>query len=162
VLGSAVARVERVYRDGVEWSEVEPVLNVTYELLQHEERVSQEAVCEALGRPPGDERTMRALALLYEDELIGGFTVEQSPAPILITTTPKGLRQTSGWPREGGGVEQLALLLQLIDERIESEETPEEERGRLQRARAALADVAPRLIGEVLAAYTARMIPPSG
>jgi len=45
----------------MEWSEVEPVLDATYRFLADEEQTTQEAVCEAAGRAPGDERTIRAL-----------------------------------------------------------------------------------------------------
>jgi len=122
------------------WSEVEPVLQVTYGLLnQGGEQIRQEAVCESLGRPAGDERTISALALLYNDGYVDGISTEASPAPIFIRATGRGLRETSGWPREGGGAELVELLLRLFDERIESDETPEEEKGKLRRARVAFA-----------------------
>jgi hypothetical protein len=59
------------------------------------------------------------------------MTVNQNPAPVRIMATPKGLEETRGWPREGGGTDQLELLLRLLDEHIASEDTPEEERGKL-------------------------------
>jgi len=94
----------------MEWSEVEPVLDATYRLLADEEQTTQEAVCEAAGRAPGDERTIRALALLYSDGYIDGITVEESPAPIFISPTAKGLRKTSGWPSGAGeGERRLAV-----------------------------------------------------
>jgi hypothetical protein len=39
------------------------------------------------GQPVMNE--LCALALLHEDGLIGGFMSQQSPAPVLIQTTPK-------------------------------------------------------------------------
>ena len=118
----------------MQWSEVEPVLKVTYELLDAREEVGQADVCEALGRPNGDAVTIRALELLYNDDYIGGSTIDNSPAPVFIEATPKGLQRTSGWPAEGSSGE-VELLLRLLDERIDSEETTEEGKGKLRRAR---------------------------
>src|SRR5919106_6940953 len=107
----------------MDWEEAKPVLRATYELLDAGEDVTQDQVCEALGRPARDERTIRALALLYQDDYIGGFTVNQSPAPVRIQGTPKGLQEVRGWPREGGaGAEQVDLLMRLLDERIASDD----------------------------------------
>lgn len=140
------------------WSKVEPVLVATYRLLNAErEKVSQEAVCAELGRPPHDETTVRALALLYEDKFIGGFMVDQSPAPILITATPKGLQYTSGWPAEEGGSRQVELLLQLLDDRIKSDEVPEAEKGKLRQIRDGVGSASRDIVVSVLAAYVARM-----
>lgn len=118
---------------------------------------TREAVCQALDRPDGDERTIRALALLYEGSYIDGITVENSPAPIFIKPTEKGLRETSGWPKEGVGAEQIELLLRLLDERIEADDTPEEEKGKLQRARDAFAALSRDLAVGVLTAYVSRV-----
>lgn len=86
----------------MDWKEVRPILVATYQLLDGEEFVTQEAVCEAVGKPPRDERTIRALALLYESGYIDGHEVDNSPAPMLIRATEKGLREASNWPRDGG------------------------------------------------------------
>lgn len=142
----------------VEWSEVEPVLQATYQLLNDREEISQEEACAAVRRPPGDEKTIRALALLYEDGLIGGFTIEQSDAPISITATPKGLRQTSGWPTgDDRGAQQLEALLRVLDERIDSEETSDDDKGRLRRVRESVGDLGRDLAVGVLTAYVARI-----
>jgi hypothetical protein len=146
----------------MEWVQVEPVLQATYRLLNTsgEDSTTQDAVCNELGKPRGDDETIRALAQLAAAGYIGGMTIDNSPAPVFIEATEKGLRRASGWPSESdrGG----EILLGLLDERIANPVTTDDERGRLERARSALADVAPRLIGEVLAAYTARVIPPTG
>jgi hypothetical protein len=142
----------------MDWNEAKPVLKATYELLEAGEDVTQDEVCAAVGRPPQDERTVRALALLYEGGYIGGFTVNQSPAPVRIQGTPKGLQETSGWPREGGaGAEQIELLLRLLDERIASDETPEEEKGKLLRARDAFAALGRDVAVGVLTAYAGKV-----
>lgn len=140
----------------MDWCEVKPVLRATYDLLDDDERVSQEAVCQALGRPPEDPQTIRALARLYQGGYIDGMTVDQSPAPIFIIATPKGLQETRGWPREGGGADQVELLLRLLDERIASEETPEAERGKLRRVREGVASLGRDFAVDLLAAYVAR------
>jgi hypothetical protein len=146
----------------MDWSEVEPILQATYRLLNEEESTTPEAVCEALGRLAGDEGTIRALALLYEDGYIGGNTIEQSPAPIFIEATGQGLRQTSGWPREGGGAELVELLLRLLDERIADDETPEEEKGKLRRARDAFAGLGRDVAVGVLTALVSHTSGASG
>lgn len=144
----------------MDWNEVEPVLVATYRLLADQDQTTPEAVCQELERPARDEQTIRALALLYNDDYIDGITVDQSPAPIFIRPTGKGLRATSGWPGERGET-YVAALLEVLDQRIAAPETPELERGRLHRIRDAVSEAGPRFIGEVLAAYTAKIIPPA-
>lgn len=146
----------------MEWSKVEPVLKETYALLEDADEVGQDAVCNALGRPRQDTETVRALEQLFKAELIGGFMVDQTPAPVIIRATTKGLQQTSGWPREGGGSEQVELLLRLLDERIASEDTPEEEKGNLRRVRDAFAALGRDIAVGVLTAYAANASGASG
>jgi hypothetical protein len=142
----------------MDWNEAKPVLKATYELLDAGEDVTQDQVCEALGQPPQDARTIRALALLYEGGYIGGFTAQQSPAPVRIRGTPKGLQEVSGWPREdSGGAQQVELLLRLLDERIASDETPEEEKSKLRRARDAFAALGRDVAVGVLTAYAGKV-----
>ncbi len=142
------------------WEEVKPALEETYRLLEDQEQISRDAVCEALGRPASDEHTILALTRLYEGGYIDGITYEESAAPIFISSTEKGLREVSGWPGDGSE-RYVELLIQLLDERIEDPETPERERGKLRRIRGAAADAAPDFFGKVLAAYTAKVIPPA-
>lgn len=147
------------------WNEAQPVLEATYQLLNEEEageRLSQDQVCSALGRPAGDEPTIRALALLYNDDYIGGIMVNESPAPVLIAATPKGLRYTSGWPGEEGGSRQVEMLLQLLDERIESDETPEAEKGRLRQIRNGVGSASRDIMVAVLGAYVSQATGASG
>ncbi len=138
----------------MQWSEVEPVLNATYGLLDSKEEVTQEEVCAALDKIHGDATTIRALELLYNDDYIGGFMVQQSPAPVRIQATPKGLQRARGWPAAGqGGGEQVELLLRLLDERIDSAETAEEEKSKLRQARDAFAGLGKDIAVGVLTAY---------
>lgn len=126
----------------MDFEEAEPVLAATYELLRDAESTTPDAVNEKLGREPGDEHTTRALALLYKTRFIGGTDYQNSPAPVIIEATEKGLQKTSGWPEPGAaGGDIVEVLLKLLDERIESPDTPEEEKGRLRRARDAFAGV---------------------
>ena len=140
----------------MEWSEVQPVLRATYDLLDDAEIIGSEAVFQALGRPPDDPTTIRALALLYQGGYIDGMTINNSDAPVRITATTKGLQETRGWPREGGGADQLELLLRLLDERIASEDTPKDERRKLQRVRDGVASLGRDFAVDLLAAYVAR------
>jgi len=143
----------------MEWSEAKPVLETTYRLLAQSDEVSGQAVNQALGRASDDEAAGRVLEKLHEGGYIKGHFVMQTSLPIMIESTEKGLQETSGWPAPGGaaGAEQVELLLRLLDERIDDETTPEEERGRLRRARTAVGDVGRGVLTEVLAAYIARV-----
>ena len=144
------------------WQEVRPVLDATYRVLEERDGANEDAVNDALGRAHGDIRTERALALLAESGYIGGPSHDMSPVPVLIKATEKGLQEASGWPRDGGGDEQVALLLKLLDERIEDQRTPEEERGKLRRARDAFAGLSRDIAVGVLTAYTTRATGVSG
>jgi len=77
-------------------AEAQPVLEATYRLLADVDHTRQDAVCEALDRPPGDPHTIHALEHLYENGYITGTTIEESLAPIHIQATEKGLRKASG------------------------------------------------------------------
>lgn len=57
---------------------------------------------------------------------------------------------------------RVDLLLRLLDERIASDETPEDEKGRLQRVRDSVSSLGRDLAVKVLGAYLARMTPGDG
>jgi hypothetical protein len=142
----------------MDWSEAEPVLKATYDLLDDAELIGQEQVFQKLGREPGDEQTIRVLARLYEGGYINGMTVDRNPAPVRIRATLKGLEQVRGWPREGGDTDQLVeLLLRLLDERIAAEDTPEQEKGKLKRVRDGIASLGRDFAVDLMAAYVARV-----
>ena len=48
------------------------------------------------------------------------------------------------------------MLIRLLDERIADDKTPEEEKGRLRRAREGIVGVGREVFAEVLAAYVTR------
>ncbi len=141
----------------MDWAtEVRPVLDATYRLLATEEHISGDAVIAELGRPHNDPQTGRALKALVDSGYIEGRFVMQTSVPILISATEKGLQETSGWPKPGGGGDQLDLLLRLLDERIAATETPPEEKGRLERVRDSLADAGRDVVVGVLSNFIAK------
>lgn len=141
------------------WEEARPVLEAAYRLMDEDDEngTSPEAVSVALGKPPGDARTERILAQLYEIGYIAGLRVEDSAAPFRITPTEKGLQQVAGWPSPSSGGREVELLLALLDERIADESRDEDERGRLRRFRDAAAGIGRDVGAEVLGAYLARI-----
>jgi hypothetical protein len=145
----------------MDWTEVRPVLRATYTLLDSEGQTTPEFVCQRLGVQPRDDRTLRALTLLYQGGYIDGITIEQSPAPIFIRPTEKGLREASGWPDDSSGT-QLEVLLRLLDERIESDETSDEEKGKLRRVRGSLVDLGRDVAVGLLTAYLSRVAGAAG
>ena len=149
------------YRARMDWSEVEPVLNATYALLDQGD-TTQDAVCEALGKPAGDEPTIRALAELYKAGYIEGDAFLQNPASIFLRATEKGLQAVRGWPGAVSEAQRVESLLRALDERIESDETPEEEKGKLRRARDALAGVSRDVLVSLGSAYLAQVTGASG
>jgi len=146
----------------MDWQDIRPVLDATYRVIDERDTANEDVVNDALGRAHGDVRTERALALLTETGYIGGPSIDSTPVPVLIEPTEKGLQEASGWPRDGGGDEQVALLLQLLDERIADQQTPEEEKGKLRRAREAFAGLSRDVAVGVLTAYTTRATGISG
>jgi hypothetical protein len=140
----------------MDWNEVRPVLAATYRLLDAAEGTNAGQIAQELDRPPDDERLERALGLLYDAGYIDGPTIDQLPYPVRIQSTEKGLRETSGWPSEGGGGDQIEALIRVLDEYIESDETPEEEKGRLRRARDAFVGVGRDVAVRVLTEYVSR------
>ena len=149
----------------MEYSEAEPVLKATYQLLRHHDEVPGEAaVSEALGRPPGDEQTARALMYLHDHGFIDGHVLWGNAVPdvVRINATTKGLEVASGWPPEGGGAAQVELLLQLLDELIASDETPEEEKPKLLRIRDGFVGLTRDVGAGLLTLYLARASQLSG
>ena len=142
------------------WKEVRPVLEATYDLLDEMDHVDGADVCEALGWDREDESTLRMstrplLALraagLIEAEVAFG------PSVGLIRPTAEGLQTVRGWPRPGEpGPEGVELLLALLDDRIAAA-TSDEERSRWERLRDATGRMSQSVLAEVLGAWMARM-----
>src|SRR4051812_23894916 len=111
------------------FDEMDEVLRVVYDLLNEnddEDMVDTRQVMARLGRPEDDARTIKLLARLKQADYIDGIMVMQSPAPVFIKPTEKGLQRASGWPRDDGAGELVDLLLALLDEQI-TQSTDEKE-----------------------------------
>lgn len=65
-------------------------------------------------------------------------------------------------PGEGSSSQQVELLLALLDERIESDETPEGEKGKLRQIRNGVSSASRDLMVAVLGAYTSQTTGASG
>lgn len=77
--------------------------------------------------------------------------------PAMFTETDRGLQETSGWPRPGdAGSDQVGQLLAALDEKIDSDETPEEEKGRLRRIRDSVGEASRDIVVGVLTSYASR------
>jgi hypothetical protein len=147
----------------MDWEAVKPVLDATYRLLAEKDPIAGEAVITELGRPANDEETGRTLEALSKADYIKGQFHEETPVPDLIAATEKGLQETSGWPKPGaGGGGQVELLLRLLDERIESPDTPKAEKTRLRKARDSFAAVGHDITVGVLTAFISKQTGATG
>jgi hypothetical protein len=136
------------------WREMEPIVLTVYRLLDQAGRraIDGDDVYAAVGIDPDQDeaRLYDKLGVLDDNDWMrvrrgGGMTVSY------IEPTEKGLQYALGWPqREQGHVD---ALLRLLDDRIASPDTPEEERGRLTRLRDAAAGVTQGVLADVLAAW---------
>jgi DNA-binding PadR family transcriptional regulator len=140
------------------WDEVRPVLEAAYRLMDQDDEGSTwpDAVSAELGKPQ-DPRIVRILGQLYDAGYITGATIEQSPAPISIEATEKGLQLVAGWPTPDSRGLEIERLLSVLDERITDESRTPDERGRLRRFRDSVVDIGRDVGSEVLGAYLARM-----
>jgi hypothetical protein len=116
-------------------TEALPVLATVYRQTERSEigvDVSSRTVAEELGREPGDQRTLRTLWYLKEDECIDGEqAVSQSDLQLYmrrIVMKPKGLQHAAGWP--GNPEAAASSFLTFLEEAIANAEP--EERNRLQ------------------------------
>ena len=81
--------------------------------------------------------------------LAGGMTVA------FVQATEKGLQVARGWPVPGQS--DVEVLLRLLDERIESPDTPEEERKGLRRLRDAVGSVGQSVLSSLLGAWLSQV-----
>jgi hypothetical protein len=100
------------------------------------------------------ERVRHALALLVDNEYIGGYKASGGHIDSIMPRE-RGLQETMGWPTPADDQTSAELLLRLLDQRIASAPT-EEERTRFQRLRNAAADTGQGILSEVLAALISR------
>jgi hypothetical protein len=76
--------------------------------------------------------------------------------PQNIRATEKGLQAASGWPSGGESQAFSSEFIRALTERINDDETAEDERGKLRRLRDASEDVGVRVIAEVVARMAER------
>jgi hypothetical protein len=136
------------------WNEVEPVLRATYGLLADPERRSVEAeeIAAALGRPADDAALCSALRDLRKYGYIDGIMPGgMASAPQDIRATEKGLQAASGWPSDGESRTFPSEFIKALTERINDDETADDERGKLRKLRDASEEVGVRVIAEVVA-----------
>jgi hypothetical protein len=113
-----------------------------------------------MGRDPADAGAARAFEALDRAGYINasfslGFALGFA-LPFHIEATEKGLQQCAGWPTGAGSQAFAAEFVAALTARIDDAETPEDERGRLQRLRDATEDVGLRLFAEVVARVAER------
>ncbi len=134
------------------WSDVEPVLRATYGLLVDRDWVSSDEVIAALDPPPADAFIAgRALRYLRDFGFIDGKMFLGHEMPEHIQATEKGLQAASGWPVAGESQVFASEFVKALTERIDDNETAEDERGKLRRLRDATQDVGVRVLAEVVA-----------
>ena len=109
-----------------------------------------------MGVPEDDRQTIRAFQLLQTRGYIDSQSAWGEAVPWLIRATEKGLQQTSGWPAPERSSD-VGALISVLDERIQDRHTSDEDRTRLQRWRAAVAELGKGIVSEVLASYAAKM-----
>jgi len=102
--------------------------------------ITQDALNQALGRPPGDPQTATTLEQLsaagyLRDEL----SVEEVPGPISFRLGEKALQRVMGWP--AAGADLASQLLGLIQQRLDDPSVPADERTRLEALRDTVGDV---------------------
>lgn len=106
----------------------------------------------ALDPPPADAFIAgRALCYLRDFGFIDGKMFLGHEMPEHIQATEKGLQAASGWPVAGGSQLFALEFVKALTERIDDNETAEDERGKLRRLREATQDVGVRVLAEVVA-----------
>lgn len=142
----------------LDWQrDVLPVLDATYRMLEEQGPYAQldgKEVAHALGR---DEEDM-ALRHVFEQLGHAGYikpTWAGVTLPIMIEPTERGLQYAMGWPVLGQS--DVDALLRMLDQRIESPDTPEDERTRLQRLRDAAGDVGTSVMSSLLSAWLSQV-----
>jgi hypothetical protein len=137
-----------------------PVLHATYDLMDEgrTDMLDGDALLASL--VTGD----RTKADLYDVfQLINrtGYADVQFASAMsiaFVSPTEKGLQTTRGWPAPGQG--DVETLLRLLDQRIASPETPDEERTRLQRLREAAGNVGESVLTSLLGAWLSHVAGP--
>jgi hypothetical protein len=132
--------------------DVLPVIRATYALM--EERGDDFLDWEDLGPHLTRERSESELYNIFQQIKRGGYAdvhFAGGMAIAFVQPTEKGLQLTHGWPTPGQG--EVDALLRLLDAMIDSPDTSDEERTRLQRLREAAGDVSQSILSGVLGAW---------
>lgn len=141
----------------MQWETVKPVLFAAYAFLDIKETTTCSEVCALLSKEEEDPEVGRALTELTRNRFLDGQPTWQDPVPLRVWATEKGLQQTSGWPKPGeAGPDQVELLLRVLDERINSEDTPEETKSKLLPIRRGIVDASRDIMVRVLSDYASR------
>ena len=147
-----------IVRPVFDWQrEVLPVLRATYDLMD-ERRTDALDGDELLPVLITENRTKGDLYGIFRQihgagyahvHFAGGMNVA------FVQPTEKGLQVTRGWPVPGQG--DVDALLRLLDQRIASPETPDEERTRLERLREAAGSVSQTVLSSLLSAWLSQV-----
>ena len=130
-----------------------PVLRAIYDLM---DELQEDALDgdELMSRLVTGDRDENVLYGVLKQINRGGYADVQFAGAMTVAfvqPTEKGLQTTRGWPMPGQG--DVDALLQLLDQRIASPDTPEEERTRLERLRAAAGGVSQSVLASLLSAW---------
>jgi hypothetical protein len=114
-----------------------PVLQAAYRVVSEDPEnpyVRIDALNAELGREPDDPATRRVFFDLintgYFFDLHGEFQLSRPGWPHMTVLTEKAFQAVAGWPT--GNEALYAMLLAVLDDRIDREEDPEE-RGKLEK-----------------------------
>jgi hypothetical protein len=142
----------------LDWQrDVLPVLRATYDLMdEHQDDFLQGD--DLMARLVTEDRDPDALYRIFTQIKRGGYAdVEFAGAMTVafVQPTEKGLQVTRGWPVPGQG--DVEALVRLVDQRIASPDTPEDERTRLESLRAAVGNVSQTVLSSILSAWLSQM-----
>jgi hypothetical protein len=137
--------------------DVLPVLRTTYDLMD-ERQTDMLDGDELVPLLVTDDRTKGNVYNLFrlidnagyaDVRFAGGMTVA------LVRPTEKGLQLTRGWPVPGQS--SVEALLRLLDQRIASPTTSDDERTRLRRLRDAAGNVSESVLSSLLASWLSQV-----
>ncbi len=157
-LGNTDFHVARTDRQGrranlwcVDWARVEPVLKACYAALDSQPfGVSGSDVVPLIEPAMDPQGAGQAMLLLDNAGYINCQFVNQSPVPVIVEPTEKGLQLASRWPG-GPSASYDERLIAIIDQLLASGELGEASRGKLVRLREAVTGAGQSIISEVIA-----------
>ena len=138
---------------------VVPVLRATYDLMDEgrTDMLDGDELASLITADRTEAELYNVFQLInrtgYADvQFAGAMTIA------FVAPTEKGLQTTRGWPAPGQG--DVETLLRLLDQRIASPETPDDERTRLQRLREAAGNVSESVLTSLLGAWLSHVAGP--